>query len=125
MIFSVYDSVFGRALIVAIGEPDDEKVARYIERSGYKVGNEFREKMKMLPSNNGRFTWESDTALTLIRLRRLDPRNPSDVAVLAHEASHMAVSLFSLMKQPVGPDTDEPLAYYVGFVVREVMRKVV
>ena len=43
--------------------------------------------------------------------------------LVAHEAIHVASILFRTMKIEMDPFNDEPLAYFIGWVVDEVYKK--
>lgn len=120
MIFVLPDYVYGQRYIVAIGE-DDKAILAKFRAEGEEVDDDLRQKVSM--QGYGRSLWLTTGYVHLLRLKRMDIRQANDIGVLAHEATHLTMSLFSQLKQPIAPDNDEPFAYYVQFLVREVLRK--
>ena len=132
MIFILHDPIYQQDVLVAIGCPHvpgsnavEDRIVRAVVRTGYTISDpkEMAE-LLVLGVANGRTVMDPDSGAVVIRLRRLRPNNPKDVGYLVHEAVHAATMLFGRIGFPLKPETDEPLAYYVQFIVRTVLEKV-
>jgi hypothetical protein len=116
MIYRLHDPVFGHDPVLAVGATD-KAILNELKRRGYKPDKEFVTKLYM--EGEGRALMDLHTGARVLRLKRLNPKITEDIAILAHEATHLAIMIYERIKTPVDSNTDEPFAYYVGFLVRE------
>jgi hypothetical protein len=125
MIFVVHDPIYVQDVIVAIAEPSAARILKTVVRTGYSVRDvaDLRE-MLDLSDADGRTLIDPDTGAVIIRLRRLRKGNADDVSNLVHECVHAATMLFDRIGFPLKSKTDEPIAYYVGFLVRSILERV-
>jgi len=125
MILTVDDPVYTQTVLVAIDEPDAKAILRAVRRAGYFIadGEGLVDALAMGVAH-GRTLIDPDSGAVIIRLLRLRRGNAEDMSSLVHEAVHAATMLFDRIGFPLKSKTDEPLAYYVAFVVRSVLEKV-
>ena len=124
MILTIHDPVYSQDVLVAIGEKSESKIIRAATRAGYSIpdAGEMAEILEMGDAN-GRTVGDRGTGVVIIRLRRLRRHSAEDVSTLTHECVHAATMLFDRIGFPLKAKTDEPLAYYVAFLVRSVLEK--
>lgn len=124
MILVVHDPVYFQDVAVAIGVGDESRITRALARAGYAIHEpEEMARLAKLGVANGRTVMDKDTGAVIIRLRRLRPGNANDLAHLVHECVHAATMLFDRIGFPLDAAHDEPLAYYVQFLVRSVLER--
>jgi repressor of nif and glnA expression len=125
MILVIHDPIYVQDVVVAIAEPSAVAIVRAVVKSGYTVSN-IDELVKMLDmdSVDGRTLIDPDTGAVIIRLKRLRKGDANDVSHLVHECVHAATMLFDRIGFPLKSKTDEPIAYYVAFLVRSILEKV-
>jgi len=124
MIFMIHDPVYSQDVVVAVAEPDDQGILKAVRRAGYRVeGLDEMSALLEMGIASGKTVMDSDSGAVVIRLQRFRRGNPDDVADLVHECVHAATMLFARVGFPLEAPTDEPLAYYVGFLVRTSLRK--
>jgi hypothetical protein len=51
------------------------------------------------------------------------PKTPDEIAALAHECTHAAMHCLEHVGVPTNGETDEALACVVGFLVKEILKK--
>lgn len=126
MILSIHDPVYQQSVLVVIGEKSASRIIRAVKRSGYAVPHpdEMVNLLQLSSGANGRTVGDRDSGLVVIRLEKLSPRSAADISVLAHECVHAATMLFDRIGFPVKAETDEPVAYYVSFLVRAILEGV-
>jgi hypothetical protein len=125
MIFVVHDPIYMQDVIVAIAEPSAARILRAVVRTGYSVRDvEDLREMLDLSDADGRTLIDPDTGAVIIRLKRLRKGSAEDVSNLVHECVHAATMLFERIGFPLKSKTDEPMAYYVGFLVRSILERV-
>jgi hypothetical protein len=122
MILTIKDPIYTQDVVVAIDEPSEGVIIRAVKRCGYKITNEaeFSEILEM-GNSTGRTVLHQESGAVVIRLRRLRKGSADDLGDLAHEAVHAATMLFDRIGFPIEADTDEPMAYYVAFLVRSIL----
>jgi hypothetical protein len=125
MILVIHDPIYVQDVVVAIAEPSAVAIVRAVVKAGYTVSN-IDELVKMLDmdSVDGRTLIDPDTGAVVIRLKRLRKGDANDVSHLVHECVHAATMLFDRIGFPLKSKTDEPIAYYVAFLVRSILEKV-
>lgn len=125
MILVIHDPIYVQDVVVAIAEPSAVAIVRAVVKAGYTVSN-IDELVKMLDmdSVDGRTLINPDTGAVVIRLKRLRKGDANDVSHLVHECVHAATMLFDRIGFPLKSKTDEPIAYYVAFLVRSILEKV-
>jgi len=122
----IHDPVYFQDVLVAVGTgPDAElRIARAVKRAGYDVGEpEGLLGLLKLGNAKGRTVMDKASGAVVVRLRRLQPGDANDVGHLAHECVHAATMLFDRVGFPLDTAHDEPLAYYVHFLVRSVLER--
>lgn len=125
MILSIHDPVYQQNVLVVIGEKNVSRIIRAIKKSGYPVPYpDELVNLLDLTNANARTVGDRASGLVVIRLEKLSPRSSADIAVLAHECVHAATMLFDRIGFPVKAETDEPVAYYVSFLVRAILEGV-
>jgi hypothetical protein len=125
MIFVVHDPIYMQDVIVAIAEPSAARILKTVVRTGYSVRDvEDLREMLDLSDADGRTLIDPDTGAVIIRLKRLRKGSAEDVSNLVHECVHAATMLFERIGFPLKSKTDEPMAYYVGFLVRSILERV-
>ena len=124
MIFMIHDPVYSQDVVVAVAEPNVRAILAAILRAGYHV-DDVDEMADMLEMGvaSGKTVMDSDSGAVVIRLQRFRRGNASDISDLVHECVHAATMLFARVGFPLESKTDEPLAYYVSFLVRSALRK--
>jgi hypothetical protein len=126
LILIIHDPVYVQDVLVAIGTGTNAelKIARAVKRAGYDVG-EPEELIDLLELGDakGRTVMDKASGAVVIRLRRLKPGDAHDVSHLVHECVHAATMLFDRIGFPLETKTDEPIAYYVQFLVRSVLER--
>lgn len=125
MIFVVNDPIYVQDVVVAIEEPSAARILRATLKAGYHVSDP-EDLVEMLDMNgaDGRTVMDPDCGAVIIRLNRLRKGNADDVSTLVHECVHAATMLFGRVGFPLKAESDEPLAYYVAFLVRSILEKV-
>jgi hypothetical protein len=125
MILVIHDPIYVQDVVVAIAEPSAVAIVRAVVKAGYTVSN-IDELVKMLDmdSVDDRTLIDPDTGAVIIRLKRLRKGDANDVSHLVHECVHAATMLFDRIGFPLKSKTDEPIAYYVAFLVRSILEKV-
>ena len=106
MTFPIYKGKF-----VIILTNDDEKILKYLPDH----------KGQDLYAHTYYTTWKGEDALIVL----LNPDNEFDyitAGVLAHEATHVATAVMALRGIKVDAETDEPMAYFVEWVVDELLK---
>jgi len=126
VIFIIHDPMYQQDVLVVIGPYDEDKIVRAVVRAGYTIADpeEMAELLVMGATSSGRTLMDPNSGAAVIRLRRLRPNNPEDVGYLVHEAVHAAVMVFDRIGFPLKAETDEPLAYYVQFLVQTILERV-
>jgi hypothetical protein len=124
MILTIHDPVYAQDVLVAIGEESESKIIRAAIRAGYGIPD-IGAMTEMLEMPDAAFANVGDrgTGVVIIRLRQLRRHRAEDVSTLTHECVHAATMLFDRIGFPLKAKTDEPLAYYVAFLVRSVLEK--
>lgn len=125
MILTVADPIYTQDVVVAIGESNERAIIQAVKRCGYTIQDE-GELAQILDLGHAaaKTFMDRDSGAVVMRFRRLRKGRPDDMADLAHEAVHAATMLFDRVGFPLTADTDEPLAYYVAFLVRSVLEGV-
>jgi hypothetical protein len=126
VILVIHDPVYFQDVLVAIGTGDDAelRIARAVKKAGYDVWDpEELIDLLQLGEAKGRTVMDKDSGAVVIRLRRLKPGDPDDVGHLAHECVHAATMLFDRIGFPLKAEFDEPIAYYVQFLVQSVLSR--
>jgi hypothetical protein len=124
MIFMIHDPVYAQDVVFAVAEPNEQRILAAVLRAGYHIEDvdEMADLLQMGVAS-GKTVSDRDSGAVVIRLRRFRRGSADDIADLAHECVHAATMLFDRVGFPLEATTDEPLAYYVGFLVRESLRK--
>lgn len=112
--FSISFGLYPRVLYVTKGNVN-KKVYRdnFMSRNGDDLNLDFN-------GEDGSCTWSvieknSNTYGYLVRLHRVQGNND-----LAHEATHVALELFRDIGAEVDIDNQEPFAYLVGWIVKQL-----
>jgi hypothetical protein len=126
MIIVIPDPIYSQTVLVAIAEPRESTILKAIAKAGYSITDpeDIRKNLVLDESEAGRTILDPDTGSVIIRLRRLRRGDAHDVSNLVHECVHAATMLFGRIGHDLSEKSDEPLAYYVGFLVRSVLEKV-
>jgi len=125
MILVIHDPIYVQDVLVVIGESSEAAIIRAIAKAGYNPPDvEGLCGLLDLTGADGRTVLDSDSGAVVIRLNRLRKGNAEEVSHLVHECVHAATMLFGRIGFPLKSKTDEPLAYYVAFLVRSVLEKV-
>lgn len=124
MILTINDPVYFHDVVVAVGVGDEQKIMRALAKANYTV-QEPEEMVQLLQFGvaSGRTVIDKDSGAVVIRLRRLRSGNAADIGHLAHECVHAATMLFDRIGFPIDALHDEPMAYYVQFLVRSVLAR--
>jgi len=127
VILIIHDPVYKQDVVVAVGvgdggAGDERKILRSVIRAGYQIDDteEMADLLKFGPAS-GRTVMDKESGAVVIRIRRLRPGNAADIGHLVHECVHAATMLFERIGFPLRSDTDEPLAYYIQFLVQSVL----
>ena len=124
MIFVINDPVYSQDVVVAVAEPSERVILAAVLRAGYHI-DDVDEMADLLQMGNasGRTVSDPDSGAMVIRLRRFRRGSADDISNLVHECVHAATLMFARVGFPLESKTDEPLAYYVAFLVRSALRK--
>jgi hypothetical protein len=124
MILTIDDPIYTQSVIVAIDEPSTVAILRAILKAGYRMeGQEEMAELLDMNDSAGRTVQDPDSGAVAIRLSRLRKGNVEDTSNLVHECVHAATMLFDRVGFPLKAGSDEPLAYYVAFLVRSVLSR--
>ncbi len=124
MILTINDPIYVQSVVVAIAEKSVPRILRAVVRAGYKVADakDLTTALKM-GELHGCTVGDPDSGAVIIRLLNLRRGNVEDIWSLVHECVHAGTMLFARVGFPLRAKTDEPFAYYVSFLVKEVLEK--
>jgi len=124
MIFVINDPVYAQDVVVAVAEPSERAILAAILHAGYPIDDvdEMADLLEMGVAS-GKTVLDRDSGAVVIRLRQFRRGSAEDISNLVHECVHAATMLFARVGFPLESKTDEPLAYYVSFLVRSALRK--
>jgi hypothetical protein len=117
--FTIEDPIYSRRIVVLQGATDAAAM-KYLERDGWIVDEETTEALAFDSAHqeDARTLWDG-AGLIVMRFNRHLKANPEDAALAAHEALHVVTFLFAeMLKHDFAARGDEPMAYYLGFLVR-------
>jgi hypothetical protein len=124
VILILHDPIYGQDVLVAIAEPDEDRIMRALAKIGYTVSDpEEMTELMVMGAASGRTVMDRDSGALVIRLSSLK-FTPQSIGYLVHECTHAATMLFDRIGFPIDTEHDEPLAYYTQWLVRSILEKV-
>ena len=125
VILTIADPIYQQDVVVAIDESNPEVIIKAVKRCGYTIQDE-EELAQILDLGHAaaKTVMDPDSGAVVMRFRRMRKGYSDDMSDLAHESVHAATMLFDRVGFPLEASTDEPMAYYVAFLVRSVVEGV-
>lgn len=109
----VTEDLFGSSVLILVGGTEakaHETAKVWLATKGVGCDD-------LPPGESAARTWRTSEGMSAIWLSK---RSPS---LAAHEASHVAVSVMDWIGHEIKPGTDEPVSYYIGWLVGEALKK--
>jgi hypothetical protein len=128
VILVINDPIYGHQITVGANAASPAELVKSVRKNYPDLVNpdEFEHLLSLdhaEGSANGRTVIDKPSGAVAMNLRKLHRSSPRDVAHLVHECVHATTMLFDRIGFPLKSETDEPIAYYMQFLVQSILEK--